>query len=167
MLFITTTNDKSSHSCSAETVHLTRIFARRKKYLDVIGEPVEVWVCVLHGEQDVSPGNDLPLGDGFDADREAAVVPLKHTNAGVREGHGGGGGLVGDTEQASRRESYLHQFPPALFVEHRLLEVHVVERFGLLNLLLRDYASWGKGKECVRLQTRSWRAAQSVRSGPF
>lgn len=45
-------------------------------YLNVVGEPVEVGVCVLHSEEHVSSGYDPPLGDGFDPDGEPAVVFL-------------------------------------------------------------------------------------------
>lgn len=65
--------------------HRNRFLPEKKtKYLYVIGEPVEVWVCVLYREQDVSPGNDLPLGNGFDADREAAVISLAHKQTETR-----------------------------------------------------------------------------------
>ena len=33
---------------------------------------------------------------------------------------------------------YLEDFSPAFFIKHSLLEMHLVEEFGLLNLFLSD-----------------------------
>ena len=45
-------------------------------YLNVVGEPVEVWVSVFHGEEHVASGNDPSLRDSFDPDRKTAIVFL-------------------------------------------------------------------------------------------
>lgn len=47
-------------------------------YLQVVGEPVESGVGVLHREEHVASRHDAALGDSFDPDRKATVVSLTH-----------------------------------------------------------------------------------------
>lgn len=49
-------------------------------YLQVVGEPEETGVGVLHSEEHVASRYDAALWDGFDPDRKAAVMFLKHTH---------------------------------------------------------------------------------------
>lgn len=49
---------------------------RDKKYLDIIGKPEEIWIRVLHSEENVASRNDLPLGNCFDTDWKTAIVFL-------------------------------------------------------------------------------------------
>lgn len=50
------------------------------RYLQVVGEPEETGVGVLHSEEHVASRYDAALWDGFDPDRKAAIVFLTHTH---------------------------------------------------------------------------------------
>lgn len=47
-----------------------------KKYLNKIGKPEEIWIRVLHSEENVASRNDLPLGNCFDTDWKTAIIFL-------------------------------------------------------------------------------------------
>lgn len=46
-------------------------------YLNVVGEPVEVRICVFYSEEHVASRYDPALRDSFDPDRETAIMFLK------------------------------------------------------------------------------------------
>lgn len=45
-------------------------------YLNVVGEPVEVRICVLHSEEHVASRYDPALRDSFDPDRKTTIMFL-------------------------------------------------------------------------------------------
>lgn len=49
-------------------------------YLQVVGEPEETGVGVLHSEEHIASRYDAALWDGFDPDRKTAIMFLTHTH---------------------------------------------------------------------------------------
>lgn len=45
-------------------------------YLNIVGEPVEVGICVFHGEQHVTSWYYPALRDSFDTNRKTAIMFL-------------------------------------------------------------------------------------------
>lgn len=46
------------------------------QYLNIVGEPEKVRICVLNGEEDVPSRDDLAFGNGFDPDGKTTIVFL-------------------------------------------------------------------------------------------
>lgn len=66
--------DKST--TKAKDTHDENIWIR---YLNVIGEPVEIWIGVLNRKKYIPPGNDLSFRNGFDPDGKTPIIFLTET----------------------------------------------------------------------------------------
>lgn len=45
-------------------------------YLNEVGDPIKIWVCVFHSEEYVASWDDFALRDSFDPDRKTAIMCL-------------------------------------------------------------------------------------------
>lgn len=118
-----------------------RSIAGERTNLQVVGEPEESRVGVLHGEEHVAPRHDAALWDSFDPDRKAAVVSLTHRAASFQDES-----FLFCHKQATQKNatSYLQDFSPSFFVKHLVFEVHLVEELGFLNLFFCDHLAYAQ-----------------------
>lgn len=56
--------------------HVLNTERRSFIYLNVVREPVEAWICVLHSEEHIAPRYDPTLWYSFDPDGKTAIMFL-------------------------------------------------------------------------------------------
>lgn len=122
------------------------------EYLNIISQPVEIWISILNRKKDIPPGNDFSFRNSFNPDGKAAIIFLTETTRQTAHQISLCCELICCNPSCNcywvcvilykKHCSYLKNSPPTILIKHLLFKVHLEELLGLLDLLLCDDWTW-------------------------